>query len=193
MTCQSGDSTESIERRPGAEARVLDPDKSRVAVAMKELKRTGWYWGPLTASEAKDKLQDASDGTFLVRDSSHRDFLLTISVKTPVGPTNLRIEYREGKFRLDSLVLVKPKLKQFNSVVCLVEYYVVLSRSSQGSEALARPNGTVQLYLSSPLYTEVPSLQHLSRIAINKSARNVDELPLPKRLKDFLKEYSHHI
>lgn len=199
MTCQSSESTETIEneRRADNDSRVVETDESRIASAMKDLKNTGWYWGSLTANEAKEILQDAPEGTFLVRDSSQRDYLFTISAMTSAGPTNLRIEYREGKFKLDSVVLVKPKLKQFDSVVHLVEHYVALSRTSSkgpsSSQALAPPNGTVQLLLTKPVYTATPSLQHLCRIAINRATRQVQELPLPNRLKDYLTDYSYNV
>lgn len=158
----------------------------------------GWYWGSLTANEAKEILQDASEGTFLVRDSSQRDYLFTISAMTSAGPTNLRIEYKHGKFKLDSVVLVKPKLKQFDSVVHLVEHYVQLSRSSDkvppnSQPSAAPPNGTVQLLLTKPVYTATPSLQHLCRIAINRTTRRVQDLPLPNRLKDYLTDYSYNV
>lgn len=159
----------------------------------------GWYWGSLTANQAKEILQDASEGTFLVRDSSQRDYLFTISAMTSAGPTNLRIEYKHGKFKLDSVVLVKPKLKQFNSVVHLVEHYVQLSRTSnkvpsgQQSSAAAPPNNTVQLLLTRPVYTATPTLQHLCRIAINRTTLQVQELPLPTRLKDYLTDYTYNV
>nr|XP_046185780.1 suppressor of cytokine signaling 2-like isoform X1 [Oncorhynchus gorbuscha] len=201
MTCHSPESTETIEneRRTDTESRVVDSDETRIGQAMKDLKNTGWYWGSLTANEAKEILQDASEGTFLVRDSSQRDYLFTISAMTSAGPTNLRIEYKEGKFKLDSVVLIKPKLKQFDSVVHLVEHYVQLSRttskgaSSGASQSLAPPNGTVQLLLTKPVYTATPSLQHLSRIAINNATRQVQELPLPNRLKNYLTDYSYNV
>lgn len=159
---------------------------------------SGWYWGSLTANEAKEILQDASEGTFLVRDSSQRDYLFTISAMTSAGPTNLRIEYKHGKFKLDSVVLVKPKLKQFDGVVHLVEHYVQLSRSgdkapSNSRPSAAPPNGTVQLLLTKPVYTATPSLQHLCRVAINRTTRRVRDLPLPNRLKDYLKDYSYNV
>ncbi|XP_029616998.1 suppressor of cytokine signaling 2 isoform X1 [Salmo trutta] len=200
MTCHSPESTETIENeRTDTESRVVDSDETRIGQAMKDLKNTGWYWGSLTANEAKEILQDASEGTFLVRDSSQRDYLFTISAMTSAGPTNLRIEYKEGKFKLDSVVLIKPKLKQFDSVVHLVEHYVQLSRttskgaSSGASKSLAPPNGTVQLLLTKPVYTATPSLQHLSRIAINNATRQVQELPLPNRLKNYLTDYSYNV
>lgn len=160
---------------------------------------SGWYWGSLTANEAKEILQNSSEGTFLVRDSSQQDYLFTISAMTSAGPTNLRIEYKHGKFTLDSVVLVKPKLKQFDSVVHLVEHYVQLSRTG-GSRALSGPhppmplpNGTVQLLLTRPAYTATPTLQHLCRIAINRVTCQVQDLPLPSRLKDYLTDYSYHV
>ncbi|XP_078129878.1 suppressor of cytokine signaling 2 [Sander vitreus] len=208
MTCQSSESTETLEsdrdRRANANATAVESDESTIAVAMKDLKNTGWYWGSLTANEAKEILQDASEGTFLVRDSSQRDYLFTISAMTSAGPTNLRIEYKHGKFKLDSVVLVKPKLKQFTSVVHLVEHYVQLSRASDKAAAAAaaaavavasnsQPNGTVQLLLTRPVYTATPALQHLCRIAINRQTRRVQELPLPNRLKDYLTDYTYHV
>ncbi|MBN3316305.1 SOCS2 protein, partial [Atractosteus spatula] len=195
MTCHSSDSTETIEneRRSETESRVVDSDQNRIAAAMRDLKKTGWYWGSLTASEAKEILQDTPEGTFLVRDSSQRDYLFTISAKTSVGPTNLRIEYKDGKFKLDSVVLIKPKLKQFDSVVHLVEHYVFLSRTLKGSESVNPPNGTVQLLLTKPVYTSIPSLQHLCRISINKATKRIQELPLPNRLKDYLTDYIYHV
>lgn len=160
---------------------------------------SGWYWGSLTASEAKEILQDTSEGTFLLRDSSQRDYLFTISAMTSAGPTNLRIEYKHGKFKLDSVVLVKPKLKQFDSVVHLVEHYVQLSRTgsnkvpSSPHPKTPLPNGTVQLLLTKPVYTATPTLQHLCRITINRVTQQTQDLPLPGRLKDYLTEYTYHV
>uniref|UniRef100_A0A3P9H3K1 Suppressor of cytokine signaling 2 n=1 Tax=Oryzias latipes TaxID=8090 RepID=A0A3P9H3K1_ORYLA len=197
MTCQS---SQTIEGRPQEAdgAAAADTDQNRIASAMKELRSTGWYWGNLTANEAKAILQDSPEGTFLLRDSSQRDYLFTISAMTSAGPTNLRIEYKHGKFKLDSVVLVKPKLRQFDSVVHLVDYYVQLSRSTDKAasnpQAVATgPNGTVQLLLTKPMYTAMPSLQHLCRIAINRRTQQTHHLPIPNRLKDFLTNYTYNV
>lgn len=116
---------------------------------------------------------------------------------TSAGPTNLRIEYKHGKFKLDSVVLLKPKLRQFDSVVHLVEHYVQLSRSGKAPPGprprTAPPNGTVQLLLTTPVYTATPTLQHLCRIAINRVTQQIQDLPLPSRLKDYLTEYTYHV
>lgn len=126
---------------------------------------------------------------------------------TSAGPTNLRIEYKHGKFKLDSVVLMRPKLKQFNSVVHLVDHYVTLSRThsklaappttdaeTADSGALATAhNGMLQLLLIKPVYTSTPSLQHLCRITINCRTKQVQDLPLPNRLKDYLMDYTYNV
>ncbi|XP_071075602.1 suppressor of cytokine signaling 2 [Desmodus rotundus] len=172
--------------------RELSPAAARLAKAWEELGQTGWYWGSMTVNEAKEKLKEAPEGTFLIRDSSHSDFLLTISVKTSAGPTNLRIEYQNGKFRLDSIVCVKSQLQQFDSVVHLIDYYVHMCREKWTNRE-AHQSGSLHLYLTTPLYISAPPLQHLCRLAINKCTRAVWELPLPKRLKGYLEEYKFHI
>ncbi|XP_053200002.1 suppressor of cytokine signaling 2 [Scomber japonicus] len=194
MTCQSSESADTIESERRSDSNATT-DESRIALAMKDLKNTGWYWGSLTANEAKEILQDAAEGTFLVRDSSQRDYLFTISAMTSAGPTNLRIEYKHGKFKLDSVVLVKPKLKQFDSVVHLVEHYVQLSRTGLKAPPSSQlpANSTVQLLLTKPVYTATPPLQHLCRVAINRTTRRVQDLPLPNRLKDYLTDYAYNV
>ncbi|XP_072327970.1 suppressor of cytokine signaling 2 [Scyliorhinus torazame] len=196
MTYQEAtDNVDSMQAEQGAGAHsgTVDEEQDRISNAMADLRSTGWYWGALQANEANEKLKEASEGTFLVRDSSHRDYFLTISVKTVLGPTNLRIEYRDGKFRLDSIILIKSKLQQFESVVHLVEYYVVLCRTLKNIQCPSLQNRGIQLWLTKPLYTETPSLQHFCRIAIHKATREIQELPLPTKLKKYLSEYKYQI
>ncbi|KAM9173747.1 suppressor of cytokine signaling 2 [Pangshura tecta] len=197
MTLRSFEPTDGAERAgaewraPGAEG-TERAAAERLAAAMEELRRAGWYWGSMNVAEAKERLQDTPEGTFLVRDSSHSEYLLTISVKTSAGPTNLRIEYQDGKFRLDSIICVRSRLKQFDSVVHLIEYYVLTCKDRKtGPETPS--NGIVHLYLNKPLYTSTPSLQHHCRITINKCTDKILELPLPTRLKEYLKEYQYQV
>ncbi|KAL3048709.1 suppressor of cytokine signaling 2 [Trematomus bernacchii] len=202
MTCQSSESTETIEsdRHSDNSSRVVESDESRIASAMKDLRNTGWYWGGLTANEAKEILQETSEGTFLLRDSSQSDFLFTISAMTSAGPTNLRIEFKHGKFKLDSVLLVRPRLRTFDSVVHLVQHYITLSRSgdraarsSSSTVNSSSSSSSVQLLLTRPAYTALPPLQHLCRLAINSRTPQVQDLPLPNRLKDYLRDYSYHV
>ncbi|XP_056280489.1 suppressor of cytokine signaling 2 isoform X2 [Pseudoliparis swirei] len=198
MTCQFTEPSDTVqsEERDNRDPGSLETDESRIASAMKDLRTAGWYWGGLTASEATGVLRDASEGTFLLRDSSQTDFLFTISAVTAAGPTNLRVAFKHGKFTLDSVVLARPRLRRFDSVVHLVEHYVLLSRA--GDEALpgppvAAPGGAVQLRLTRPAYAATPPLQHLCRVAINRRTRRVQDLPLPLRLKDYLTDYRYNV
>ncbi|XP_042197970.1 suppressor of cytokine signaling 2-like [Callorhinchus milii] len=168
-------------------------DLSRISCAMGHLELTGWYWGALTSLEARQILNQTTEGTFLIRDSSNPEYLLTLSVKTSSGPAHLRIEYNEGKFGFDSVVLARPKLRNFEDVVDLVQHYVLLSKTTQSAhEQSISPvtkDPVIHLKLTKPLYITTPSLQHLCRIIINKTTKKTQELPLPSRLKEYLLEY----
>ncbi|VDP68729.1 unnamed protein product, partial [Schistosoma curassoni] len=64
------------------------------------LKRIGWYWGPLTVEEAELLLKNCTDGTFLVRDSSHDSYILSVSFRSGGQIYHTRIEHLAGKFSL---------------------------------------------------------------------------------------------
>lgn len=163
----------------------------------------GWYWGSITASEAKQHLQKMPEGTFLVRDSTHPSYLFTLSVKTNRGPTNVRIEYADSKFRLDSNYLSKPRILAFPDVVSLIQHYVTSCTTESKSEAPYPPPAplppvqkevavaAVHLKLLRPLgrRDSIPSLQHLCRLRINRCTTEVERLPLPRRMGDYLKQY----
>lgn len=162
----------------------------------------GWYWGSITAAEAKQLLSEAEEGTFLLRDSSNPGYLLTLSVRTSLGPTHLRIESSGGSFGFDSLAMARPRLRRFGGAVELVEHYALACSHSSAAgpqdrpkpageeeEEEEAPDRSLQLKLVRPLRRAVPSLQHLCRIAINQRSRTPRDLPLPGRLKDFLLEY----
>ncbi|KAJ8257458.1 hypothetical protein GJAV_G00185820 [Gymnothorax javanicus] len=195
---------------PGLEPRQREPsnDGFQGEGAMAHLGESGWYWGCITAVEAKQLLNDATEGTFLLRDSSNPGYLLTLSVKTSLGPTHLRIAYSNGVFGFDSAVMARPRLRRFKGVVELVQHYAMahwLSSSLQdqvrpleeggeeeevgSEEAAAAPESTLQLKLTRPLYKSAPSLQHMCRIVINQHSHCHSDLPLPDRLKRYLLEY----
>ncbi|KAI1892958.1 hypothetical protein AGOR_G00138860 [Albula goreensis] len=191
---------------PGLETpqRESTKDALRVDSAMAQLTESGWYWGGITATEAKQVLSEAVEGTFLIRDSSNPGYLLTLSVKTSLGPTHLRIAYSDGVFGFDSVAMARPRLRQFEGVVELVQHYALAyQRSACVQDQLKPPEderggeeapqgaleSTLQLKLTRPLYKSAPSLQHLCRIAINQRSSSPQDLPLPDRLKAFLLDY----
>lgn len=166
--------------------------------AMLHLSKSGWYWGLLTAAEAKQVLVAALEGTFLLRKSSNPAYLLTLSVRTSFGPTHLRIEYANGKFGFDSVAMARPQLKQFKDAVELVQHYALAYQRTANPEEDVKPAienslqvapDALQLKLTKPLLKRPSSLQHLCRKVINQHSHSHKDLPLPERLKDFLLEY----
>ncbi|KAJ8383859.1 hypothetical protein AAFF_G00214290 [Aldrovandia affinis] len=186
---------------PGLEPRQRESTKDALGVqsAMAQLAESGWYWGCITAAQAKQVLNEALEGTFLLRDSSNPGYLLTLSVKTSLGPTHLRIAYSDGAFGFDSVAVARPRLRQFEGAVELVQHYALAYQRSLGLQHQPKPpeeevppgtpESTLQLKLTRPLYKSAPSLQHLCRITINQRSRSHRDLPLPDRLKGFLLEY----
>ncbi|XP_067854530.1 cytokine-inducible SH2-containing protein-like [Heptranchias perlo] len=199
MTLQEENSSLVLAEQQNQEhAGRRDPeaDLQCITTTLRQLDLSGWYWGPLTANEAKQQLNKMPEGTFLIRDSSHPSYLLTLSVKTNRGPTNVRIEYSNGKFCLDSYYLAKPRILAFNEVLSLIQHYVsscIVDRYDKASDAMALPpkDTAIHLKLIKPLHRKdsFPSLQHLCRLTINKVTHQVDKLPLPKRVQEYLQEY----
>uniref|UniRef100_A0A452IC37 Uncharacterized protein n=1 Tax=Gopherus agassizii TaxID=38772 RepID=A0A452IC37_9SAUR len=180
------------------EARDEDVNSAQINCTISHLEQAGWYWGPLTAAEARRVLCLALEGSFLMRDSSSPDNLLTLSVKTSVGPTHIRICYSAGRFSFDSSVLAKPKLQSFKDAMALVQFYSLASLKQVEQLGLSEQETTsvskdpaIHLKLIKPLYVSVPPLQHLCRLIINGSTRQVSALPLPVRLKDYLLKYPY--
>lgn len=181
--------------------KIWDPTKDLRAIASTfcYLDASGWYWGSITAGEAHSVLQGAVEGTFLVRDSSHPRYMLTLSVKTGRGPTNVRIEYSHGRFRLDSSSPARTRLLTFPDVPSLVQHYVGSGRTQEASEKdekdcnvpLVPKDNAVLLKLKRPLHRPqaFPSLQHLTRLAINKSTTCPEKLPLPRPLLQYVQDY----
>ncbi|KAJ8265447.1 hypothetical protein COCON_G00145460 [Conger conger] len=185
---------------PGLEPgqRESTKDAFRGECAMSQLVESGWYWGCITAAEAKRLLSDAVEGTFLLRDSSNPGYLLTLSVKTSLGPTHLRITHSDGVFGFDSVVMARPRLRRFTGAVELVQHYTMAHRRSSSlqdqtgpveEDTSTPPESSLQLKLTRPLYKTAPTLQHLCRIVINRHSRCHLDLPLPGRLKGYLLEY----
>ncbi|KAM3878188.1 cytokine-inducible SH2-containing protein-like [Diretmus argenteus] len=181
-----------------------------ITTTFQYLRTSGWYWGPISASEARDALLKESEGAFLVRDSSHPQYMLTLSVKTRCGPTNVRIEYSRGCFWLDSSSPGLPHLQSFPDVLSLIQHYIGSGHTPHSQRAEedniqpkpkhnpAQPtakDNTVLLKLMHPLHRPhaFPSLQHLSRLTINRHTTCPDQLPLPRLLLRYLQNYPFQI
>lgn len=162
----------------------------------------GWYWGAVTAAQAHAALQEASEGAFLVRDSSHPLYMLTLSVRTTRGPTSIRIQYSGAQFLLDSSSPARPSLSSFPNVPSLVQHYMGPERKAkegkiEEEQAPSKPSEhgvqetSLILKLRRAVYKpqNLPSLQHLTRLVINRNTECPDQLPLPRPLLCYLQDY----
>nr|XP_046239384.1 cytokine-inducible SH2-containing protein-like [Scatophagus argus]XP_046239385.1 cytokine-inducible SH2-containing protein-like [Scatophagus argus] len=182
---------------------LWDPTKDLQAIASNfcYLENSGWYWGAVTAAQAHAALQEASEGAFLVRDSSHPLYMLTLSVRTVRGPTSIRIQYSSAQFLLDSSSPAQPSLSSFPNVPSLVQHYMGPKRKAKEGKVDEEvppkhsqqtiQDATVVLKLKRALYKpqEPPSLQHLTRLVINRHSDCPDQLPLPRPLLRYIQDY----
>lgn len=144
----------------------------------------------------------------MVRDSSHPQYMLALSVKTHCGPTSVRIEYSRGAFWLDSISPGLPHLQSFPDVLSLVQHYTGSGHIPQDEASddihrkikpdpvqhTAKDSG-VPLKLMHPLHKPeaFPTLQHLVRLTINSHTKCPEQLPLPNPLLRYLQDYPFHI
>ncbi|KAM8914021.1 cytokine-inducible SH2-containing protein-like isoform 1-T1 [Spinachia spinachia] len=164
----------------------------------------GWYWGAVTAAQAHAALQEASEGAFLVRDSSHPLYMLTLSVRTARGPTSIRIQYSGAMFLLDSSSPARPSLSSFPNVPSLVQHYMGPERHAEEGDggqvvedAPSKPSPqtiqetSVVLKLKRAVFKPqgLPSLQHLTRLIINRHSDCPGQLPLPRPLLRYIQDY----
>ncbi|XP_078689731.1 suppressor of cytokine signaling 2-like isoform X2 [Branchiostoma floridae x Branchiostoma belcheri] len=172
--------------------RTTEFDLQRLSRAVHLLETCGWYWGSMTGDEAKKLLRRKEVGTFLLRDSSDSAYLFCISVRTARGTTSVRIDYTpEGNFRLDS----DGSSPEYDCIIKLVHHYMKDSNAEKPKHYWLEPTGrrAIAVKFSRPLFGKAPDLQHLCRTVINKHTPEdrVTQLPLPERLKKYLKDYPY--
>ena len=96
----------SVSRFQEQNSPAADEDLRKCLSRNKKLLRmSGWYYGRLSHAESFHLLKNSCAGTFLVRDSSDRSCIYSLSLQRnpeEEGPTSIRIQFCEGQFRLDS-------------------------------------------------------------------------------------------
>lgn len=164
--------------------------------SMKQLKDCGWYWGPLSYEEAENKLQDKRDGSFLVRDSSNENYILSLSFKSLGQVHHTRIEHHKGLFSFWS----QPDSHGKAQICQFIEQTVENSRNGRFLYFL-RPMGPgsppmpIQLLYPVSRFFRVPSLQHMCRFRVLRLVRrdHIDHLPLPQKVKSYLLEKQYYV
>lgn len=164
---------------------------------MERLKTSGWYWGKMSKTEASSVLEHADTGTFLLRDSSDCRYYFSLSVKLQTNILNVRVLFSYGKFMFDCFETRPNDIPKFDCVVTLISYYVDVSQSKQDTRRiLARyDDGDAEIRLRKPLFNKVPTLQHLSRRAVNRTLTKDQQslLLLPNTVDNFMRDYPYSI
>lgn len=160
------------------------------------LKDCGWYWGPLGWENAEAKLEDKSDGSFLVRDSSDDRYILSLSFRSQNMTHHTRIEHYKGMFSFYS----QPKSHGASTIVEFITKAMEHSRSGQflyflRPRAPGLPPAPVQLLFPVSRLRNMHSLQHICRFVILRHVRRdlIDRLPIPPRLKEYLKQTQYYV
>ncbi|KAJ0023847.1 hypothetical protein NQD34_003746 [Periophthalmus magnuspinnatus] len=176
-----------------------DPAKDLQTIASNfcYLENSGWYWGAVTAAQAHAALQEASEGAFLIRDSAHPMYMLTLSVRTARGPTSIRIQYKGSRFLLDSSSPARPSLSTFPNIPSLVQHYMGPEKHDEEKKEEDNTNSksiqdsSIVLKLKRAVYKPqgLPSLQHLTRLVINRHTDCPESLPLPGPLLRYVQDY----
>ncbi|KAK7112025.1 dentin sialophosphoprotein-like [Littorina saxatilis] len=164
--------------------------------SMRQLKDCGWYWGPLSYEESESKLIDKRDGSFLVRDSSNENYILSLSFKSMGQVHHTRIEHHKGLFSFWS----QPDSHGKAQICQFIEQTVQNSKNGRFLYFL-RPSGPgspplpIQLLYPVSRFCRVPSLQHMCRFLVLRRVRrdHVDLLPLPQKFKAYLLEKQYYV
>lgn len=161
---------------------------------LRAMAKYGWYWGPLSRSEARQRLEQQPNGSFLVRDSCSSYHLLSLSYRINNHTYHTRINYCNGFYSLFN----SSSYDLFPSVIDLLEYS--LKVSEYGVLCYFVPPGiaaveSVPVRLCFPVsrFDCVRSLQSICRFVVRQNIRwdMIDRLPLPESLTKFLADRNY--
>lgn len=111
------------------EQRIID--LLTVKAALSVLRESCWYWGNISGDRAREVLRKCDPGTFLIRDSSDKRYLFSLSVMTVRGPTSIRLIFSRGSFRIETSGIISPRSP---CVVSLIVRMAFLSRNATSAQ-----------------------------------------------------------
>lgn len=145
-----------------------------------EITNCSFYWGKMDRYKAEKQLDKEPEGTFLLRDSAQEEFLFSVSFRRYGRTLHARIEQMNHKFSFDSH---DPNVYTSSTVCGLVEHY-----KNPRCCMYFEPMLTIPVHRNFPF-----DLQHLCRAVISDHITydGINALPLPKKIKAYLKEYHY--
>ncbi|CAF4939514.1 unnamed protein product [Pieris macdunnoughi] len=147
---------------------------------LQEITACSFYWGKMDRYEAERLLDNKPEGTFLLRDSAQEEHLFSVSFRKYGRSLHARIEHYRHRFSFDCH---DPAVFAAPTVTGLIEHY-----KDPACVMFFEPMLTAPLPRSNPF-----TLQQLARAVIvsHTNYDGVEQLPLPGRLRAYLKEYHY--
>lgn len=138
-----------------------------------------FYWGKIHRCDAEKLLEDKSDGTFLLRDSTQNDYVFSVSFRKYGRSLHARIEQWNHMFSFDSH---DPTFFASDTICGLIQHY------NDVNHVCLEPSLLTPVHRNNPF-----SLKNLSRavIATHITYSAIELLQLPSSLKNYLKEYHY--
>ncbi|XP_052750755.1 suppressor of cytokine signaling 4 [Galleria mellonella] len=147
---------------------------------LQQITACSFYWGKMDRYEAERLLDNKPEGTFLLRDSAQEEHLFSVSFRKYGRSLHARIEHYQHRFSFDSH---DPAVFAASTVTGLIEHY-----KDPACVMFFEPMLTAPLPRCEPF-----SLQQLARALIvsHTTYDGVEKLPLPARMRAYLKEYHY--
>ncbi|CAH1793163.1 unnamed protein product [Owenia fusiformis] len=147
---------------------------------LNDIAACSFYWGVMDRYEAEKLLDNKPEGSFLLRDSAQEEFLFSVSFRRYGRSLHARIEQWNHQFSFDSH---DPGVFCAGTVSGLIKHY-----KDPSCCMFFEPMLTIPQHRSFAF-----SLQHLCRATIssNTTYDGIDWLPLPQKLKEYLKYYHY--
>lgn len=147
-----------------------------------DIARCSFYWGVMDRYEAERLLENKPEGSFLLRDSAQEEYLFSVSFRRYGRSLHARIDQSNHTFSFDTH---DSGVFSARTVTGLIEHY-----KDPGCCMFFEPMLTIHINRTFPF-----SLLHLTRSVIcsRTSYDDVNMLPLPPPLKDYLKYYHYKI